>query len=301
MFAAVVGNSRDYELTRAAVGEERRRRAEPHRASITRTSSIATAGGLRGNLVPWPGRWAIASPTSRGPVVKSLIIQNVATGSYVKVPLETIDDSSPGLQPDGKRVIFAALQNGIDIWLTWRWTSHEPHEGQIADFSPAFSPDGKSIVYAGRVNSNDKLFQLDLATGDKKQLTFGTHDDTSPKFFNAKMLVFTSTAIDPKVSIPPEVARNANIPNVWTLDVTNGQLQQLTDTMSGNISPVARGAEACASRSSAHKGERIHTITGDPPSSRPSRVTSASRPIAVHAGDVHTLVPENIQRAGSRT
>jgi hypothetical protein len=34
--------------------------------------------------------------------------------------------------------------------------------------------------------------------------------------------VFTSTAIDPKVSIPPEVARNANIPNVWTLDVTNG-------------------------------------------------------------------------------
>ncbi len=85
-------------------------------------------------------------------------------------------------------------------------------------------------MYSARVSSNDKLFQLDLATGQKTQLTFGTHDDMAAKFFNTTTLVFTSTAMDPKVPLAPEVAQNGNIPNIWTMDLTTRQLQQLTDT-----------------------------------------------------------------------
>jgi Tol biopolymer transport system component len=66
--------------------------------------------------------------------------------------------------------VFAAIQNGItDIYSADLATNKLTNltKDDIADFSPTFSPDGKSIVYAGRVNSNDKLFQLDLATGAK--------------------------------------------------------------------------------------------------------------------------------------
>jgi hypothetical protein len=50
--------------------------------------------------------------------------------------------------------------------------------------------------------------------------------------------VFTSTATDPAKPIDPEVARNGNIHNIWTLNLKTGQLQQYTDALAGNYSPV---------------------------------------------------------------
>src|SRR4030095_9210931 len=108
----------------------------------------------------------------------------------------------------------------------------------FADYAPTYALDGKSLVYTARVSSNDKLWSVDLATGAKKQLTFGVHDDTGAKFYNDYILVFSSTAIPPTVQISPEVARNANIPNIWTLDLRTNDLRQWTDTVTGNISPI---------------------------------------------------------------
>ncbi len=68
------------------------------------------------------------------------------------------------------------------------------------------------------------------------------------KFYDDHTLVFTSTAIDPAAPVPPEVARNASVPNVWTLDLNTNQLQQLTDTMTGNVSPVVLAPGRGASR-----------------------------------------------------
>ena len=42
----------------------------------------------------------------------------------------------------------------------------------------------------------------------------GAHDDTAAKFYDDNIIVFTSTAVDPKISLPVEVERNGNIPNV---------------------------------------------------------------------------------------
>lgn len=314
MIAAVVGNSRDYELDIVLVSAKTGEVVKNLTGGFDHTHGIeyiATAGGLRGNLVPWIS-WSpvgdMIAYFARTGKVKSLIIQNVATGKYVKrLRLDTVDGpESPSFSPDGKRVVFAAIANGItDIYsadLATNKLTNLTHD-DIADFSPAFAPDGKSIVYAGRVNSNDKLFQLDLASGEKKQLTFGTHDDTAPKFFNNKMLVFTSTAIDPKVSIPPEVARNANIPNVWTLDVTNGQLQQLTDTMSGNISPaVVHGTDRLhVAFVSYYKGQdRIQIIDGEHVlATVASSDFGEPAPLVPFTPEMgHTLVPENIHKKG---
>ena len=48
-------------------------------------------------------------------------------------------------------------------------------------------------------------------------MTFGTHDDTAARFVDAETIVFASTAVDPAQAIDPEVARNANIYNIWNL------------------------------------------------------------------------------------
>ena len=104
----------------------------------------------------------------------------------------------------------------------------------FADSAPTWSPDGQSIVYNARVSGNEKLFRVDVATGQKTQLTFGTHDDAAAQFLDADTLVFPSTATDPAQPIDPDVSRNGQIYNVWTLNLKNGELRQHTD-VSGNL------------------------------------------------------------------
>ena len=134
----------------------------------------------------------------------------------------------------------------------------------FGDYGPTWAPDGKSIVYIARVSGNDKLFRLDLATGKKTQLTFGTHDDGGAQFVDADTLVFPSTAVDPNQPISPEIARNGNIYNVWTLNLKTNELKQFTDALGGNVSPVVLRDENKAQRIAFityYKGEYgIHTV-----------------------------------------
>ncbi len=63
-------------------------------------------------------------------------------------------------------------------------------------------------------------------------------------------------------------SKNGNIPNIWTLDLTNGQLKQWTDTATGNVSPVVLHQTAALKVAfiSYYKGEYgIHVVTGDKP------------------------------------
>ena len=53
----------------------------------------------------------------------------------------------------------------------------------------------------------------------------------------------------PAEPIEPEVARNGNIYNIWTLNLKTGELRQYTDALDGNLSPVVlRDDEAGADR-----------------------------------------------------
>ena len=115
--------------------------------------------------------------------------------------MRTVDDpESPDISPDGRRVAFAALQGGTgDIFIVDLVTKEVINvtKDEFADSAPTWSPDGKSLIYIARVSQNEKLFRLDLDTGRKTQLTFGTHDDGAAKFLDADTLVFASTATDP--------------------------------------------------------------------------------------------------------
>jgi hypothetical protein len=233
---------------------------------------ISTPGGFRGNAVPWMSWSPVGDRIAyfvRKEKQKELILQNVLTKKIEKrFEIKSVDMAeSPDISPDGKTVAFAGLRNAVADIFTIDLESGDIKNltnDPFGDYGPTWAPDGKSIVYLARVSGNDKLFRLDMATGKKTQLTFGTHDDGGAQFIDADTLVFPSTAVDPNQPISPEIAKNGNIYNVWTLNLKTNELKQYTDALGGNVSPVVLRDENKAQRIAFityYKGEYgIHTV-----------------------------------------
>ena len=207
---------------------------------------ITQPGGLRWNTVPWMS-WDPAGDRLvymvRNGKGKSLAIQNVVTREVeALIDLDMVDEpESPDFAPDGRSIAFSALQNGVgdiyEIDLATREVTNLTNSA-FADYAPFYSPDGQSIIHLSRVSGNDKLFRLDRDTGTRTQLTFGTHDEAGGQFLDERTIVFASTAVDPAEALDPETARDGEIFNIWTLDIENGALHQLTDTATGFVNPV---------------------------------------------------------------
>src|SRR5215213_3189561 len=198
---------------------------------------ISTPGGFRGNAVPWMS-WSPVGDRiayfARKEKQKELVLQNVLTRKIEKrFQIKSVDMAeSPDISPDGKTLAFAGLRNAIaDIFTIDLETGDIKNltADNFGDYGPSWAPDGKSIVYIARVSGNDKLFRIDVASGKKTQLTFGTHDDGGAQFLDADTLVFPSTAVDPNQPLSPEIAKNGNIYNVWTLNLKTNELKQYTD------------------------------------------------------------------------
>src|SRR5215510_1917054 len=234
---------------------------------------------------------------------RSLIIQNVLTRKIEqRYPAKTVDEpESPAFSPDGKNIAFAALRGGVgDIYVLNLDNSSVVNltEDAFADAAPVYSPDGKYILYNARVSGNQKLFRLDLDTKQKTQITFGTFDETDAKFIDDHTIVFSSTATDPNVPLEPEVAKNGNIYNIWTLDTTNGELRQYPDALGGNWSAVVLtdGKTNRIAFVSYYKGEfGIHTLERKEPLHTAATADfGAPGPIIDFQPPLlHTLVKEN--------
>jgi hypothetical protein len=248
LVAVMTGNRRDQEydivLVSAKDGEVVRN-LTPGFDQDMGFQYIGIPGG-RWNTVPWM-TWAPSGDRlayiARFGKSKGVVIEDVVTRKVVqRIDLPTVNEpESPCYSPDGKSIVFSALQNAkSDIFMVTLATGQVTNLTQdpFYNYGPVFAPDGQSIVYLARVSGNEKLFRLDLVNKKRTQITFGTHDDTSARFVDGETIVFASTAVDPAQAIDPEVARNANIYNIWTLGLKTGELKQYTDSLGGNLAPV---------------------------------------------------------------
>jgi hypothetical protein len=274
---------------------------------------ISTPGG-RWVTVPWltwsstGDRLAYFARTEKS---RSLIMQDVLTGDVKeRIEMRTLDEpESPDYSPDGKKVVFAALQNGTgDIFVVDLATKEITNltKDNFADSAPTWSPDGQSVIYLARISGNEKLFRLDIASGRKTQLTFGTHDDGSAQWLDNDTVVFASTATDPSQPIDPDVARNGKIYNTWTLSLKTGELKQYSDAVAGNLYTVVLKEGSGTPRIGVityYKGEyELHTLERRDPI-----VTAASSDFGSPGTNIidfqsplsHTLVAEKKKKKGT--
>jgi hypothetical protein len=312
LIAAMTGNRRDYELDIVLLSAKDGAVIRNLTKGFDQDKGfeyISTSGG-RWNTVPWMSwspvgdRLAYFARTEKR---KSLILQNVVSGDIEQRVTMAVDEpESPSIHPNGRLVAFSALQNAVgDIFLVNLDTNELTNltNDAFADFAPTFSPDGKFLVYLTRISGNEKLFRLDLDTKKKTQLTFGTHDDTSAKFIDADTIVFASTATNPNEPVEPEVARNGNIYNVWTLTLSTGELRQYTDAVGGNLSPIVLPGDKASRVAfvSYYKNEyALNTLERKEPLQTaaasdfgaPGLITDFQPPMT------HTLVAENKRKKG---
>ena len=231
---------------------------------------LATPGG-RWNSVPWMSwspqgdRLAYFVRTEKD---RSLIVQNVVSRKIeVRIPLTTVDaPESPDFSPDGKLIAFSGMRGSeADIFTVNLETKEIVNltKDKFANYAPTWAPDGRSIVYLVRVSGNEKLFRMDADGGNPLQLTFGTHDEGGAQFLDANTLVFASTAVNPAEPIDPDVAKNGQIYNLWTLDLKTNELQAVHRRAVGQrlagraarrrratgsaSSPTSRASTACTS------------------------------------------------------
>jgi hypothetical protein len=240
---------------------------------------------------------------------RTLVIQNVLTRKIeMKIPMKSVDEpESPSFSPDGRLVAFDALRGAVGDIFTVDLDTKEVVNlttDPFGDRAPTFSPNGKFIVYTARVSGNDKLFRLDLDTKKKTQITFGTQDETGAQFIDDHTIVFASTATDPAVPLEPEVARNGNVFNIWTLDLTSGELRQYTDAVGGNWSPVVlnEGRQNRIAFVSYFKNEySIRTLERkEPLHTASSSDFGAPGPIIDFQAPLqHSLVASNVRKKGA--
>jgi hypothetical protein len=240
---------------------------------------------------------------------RTLIVQNVLTKRIeVRIPMTTVDEpESPSFSPDGRMVAFSGLRGGTGDIFAVDLESKEITNlttDDFADYGPSYSPDGKFLLYGARVSGNYKLFRIDVDSKKKTQLTFGTHDDSGAQFVDANTIVFSSTAIDPATPVEPEVARNGNIFNIWTLDLTSGELKQYTDALGGNTSAVVlkEGGTSRIAFITYYKGnDEVHTLERkDPLHTVASADFGAPGPIIdFQAPIAHSIVPSQQRRKGT--
>jgi hypothetical protein len=270
--------------------------------------------GERTNIMPymsWSPKGDRLAYFVRTEKERTLVIQNVLTRKIEdRIPLKSVDEpESPNFAPDGKSIAFAALRGGIgDIFSVNLDNKQVTNltDDAFADYGPVYSPDGSFIVYNARVSGNQKLFRLDLNTKQKTQLTFGTQDETAASFIDAGTLVFGSTATDPAVPLEPEVAKNGNIYNIWTLDLKNAELRQYTDAVGGNWSPMVLNEGGAKSNKIAfisyYKNEySIRTLERKEPlhTAASSDFGAPGPVIDFQAPLQHTLVKENNRKKGT--
>ena len=173
---------------------------------------------------------------------RSLFLVSVLNKQVVKeIPVALDQSTAPCVLPDGKRVIFAALKDGVsDIYVldTETGAFQNLTQDAYADSNPQVSLDGELVTYQRRISGNEKIYVFPLKDPSRKvQLTFGAFDDATPTFSQDGSRIYY-------------VSNEENeIYNLRSLDMKTGAIRQFTDALGGVLAPAvlaSKGADRVA-------------------------------------------------------
>ena len=273
---------------------------------IVQAFTTASVAGRDVAFAPSGDQVALFVKKERG---RSLLLLNPISGKIdrmIAMPLE--QQLAPSYSPDGKRVAFSAIEgNQSDIFI------YDLENGSITnitsdafyDGAPVFSPDGKWLIYSSIGEQYAKLYRLNLASPKERyQLTSGDWNDIDAYFSPDGTRIFfasdkqtgrnIATAADileqaenearTEGDTPPAEITNFAAFNIYSLDLTTGDVLQYTDVIGGCFAPVVFTGTNNKERmvfSSYYKGQwRLYSTTTDRPLHEAEKTTLPSAPIA---------------------
>lgn len=133
-----------------------------------------------------------------------------------------------GVSPDDKKIVLTMSRgDNPNIYI------HELESGLLrrltdkygVDGSPSFSPDGKYVTFVSNRSGNPQVYILNLDTNESRRLTKLNWTDTPQWSPSGEWIVFAGRA-----------ASNHPI-DIFLVDITGGQLRQLTSDSGDNEDP----------------------------------------------------------------
>jgi Tol biopolymer transport system component len=217
---------------------------DPHFESL---QFINSAGAWN----PQGDRFAFGAVSKGDPVLTVFDIERGTRTREIAFP-EIGEIFNPTWSPDGRYVAFSAIVGGLSdlyIYDLELDSLRRMTDDMYAELQPAWSPDGQRIVFVtDRFSTNlaslsfgsYRLAMLDPETGEIEGI---------PSFFDAKN-------INPQWSQDSEsiyfLADRNGITNVYRIELTSGQLFQITD-LYGGISGITALSPALSSATNANK------------------------------------------------
>jgi hypothetical protein len=299
VFAALSGNRSDGELDLILLSARDGSILKNLTAGYTlkyEDIELSSPDFIAGRAVSFSPRGDYVAFIARTGKRRSLLLASATTGDIArKIPLDLDEAQSPCLLPDGRRVLFSALKDGVgDIFLMDLETGKYQNltQDSFGDKYPQISPDGNLVVYNRRVSGKEKIYTFPLANPARKtQLTFGVFDDIAPIFSDDGKRIFYSSSEDD------------DILNLRSLDLTTGVIKQYTDVLGGNLSPSplrGKGNERVAFISYFKGKYQLHAIeTHEAMKEVEQEVLVAESDILDFEPDVrHQVITENKRKKG---
>jgi TolB protein len=193
---------------------------------------------------------AYVSFEARKPVV---YVHDVATGRRRLLASFRGTNSAPAWSPDGARLAMALSMSGNAQIYVMGVNGGEPRrltQSSSIDTEPAFSPDGRSIYFVSDRGGSPQIYRMGAGGENPQRLTFSGNYNISP-------------APSPDGRLLAYVSRVGGAFRLHVMDLSNGQVTALTDTVADESPSFAPNSRLIIYATQLQGKEALMTCTPD--------------------------------------